>query len=68
MKALEAKHPGKLWEVLTRGRFSKYAPAEQAQSDLPDEDASLNVFKNNLPHVRLADASNCCLLLKTIFS
>ena len=56
--ALEAKHPGKLWEVLTCGRASKFAPAEQAPGPVPAEETSLNVFKNNLPEVRPSVSSD----------
>ena len=51
LMAMEAKHPGKLWEVLTCGRASKFAPLKPAQDPVPPEEASLNTFKNNLPEV-----------------
>ena len=47
LKALEDNHPGRLWEVLTTGRASKFAPAEQVV-----DEASLAYFKNNLLEVR----------------
>ena len=51
--ALEAKHPGKQWVVLSCGRASKFAPAEQAPGPISFEETSL-IFKNNLPEVRSA--------------